>query len=94
MGKIKITNEQKEEIRSLYDLGNCTKTELAKMYNCSRYYIAMIINDELYQKHKHKNNQYIKDNRDRIFKTCPKCGKRYCVYNTSYCSRCGAKLNA
>lgn len=93
MGKIKITNEQKEEIRALYDLGNYTKTELAKMYNCSRYSIAMIVNDELYQKHKQKTNQYIKDNRDRLFKACPKCGKKYCVYDT-YCSHCGVKLNA
>lgn len=44
--RIRVTEKQKEEIRELYASGNVSHSELARMYNCSKALIGMIVNPE------------------------------------------------
>lgn len=44
--RIRVTENQKQEIRKLYASGNVSHSELARMYSCSKALIGMIVNPE------------------------------------------------
>lgn len=56
--RIKLTSEQKEEIKDLYDTGNFSLNKLAKMFEVSKKTILLIVNSESAAKAK----QYSKEN--------------------------------
>ena len=44
--RIRVTENQKQEIRKLYASGNVSHSELARMYSYSKALIGMIVNPE------------------------------------------------
>lgn len=92
MGKKRFTNEQKEEIKRLYATGQYSQSELTKMFNCSRYFIYLILDDERYDKHKGRANEYAKKHYDELYKPCPNCGRKCSVYD-KFCAHCGMKFD-
>lgn len=54
----KLTDEQKEQIKKIYDSGVCGTRPLARQFGVSRSTIQVIVNDEIAKRKK----QYVKDN--------------------------------
>lgn len=92
MGRTKFTNEQREEIKRLYATGQHGPSELAKMFDCSRYYIYLILDDKKYEEHKNRVNQYAKKAHDKLYTTCPNCGRNHSIYD-KFCACCGMKFD-
>lgn len=78
--RIKLNDEDKEEIKKLYDTGMFSQRKLAKMYGVSRRSIQFIIDPEKLKKNrenfserqkdgryynKEKHREYIKEYRER-----------------------------
>ena len=47
--RVKLTPEDKEEIRSLYALGNISKRQLAKQFNVSRRLIQFVLDPKKHE---------------------------------------------
>lgn len=56
--RVKLTEDQKDEIRKIYASGVCGTRPLAKQFNVSRSLIQTIVNPNIAESKK----QYIKDN--------------------------------
>lgn len=64
--RVKITEEDKEDIREMYGEG-WTQKELAEEYDVNRKTIYYALNEDKYDEHKEriKENEYWKDNYDK-----------------------------
>lgn len=61
--RIKLTDEQREEIRQKYSTGLYSQRALAREYNVSRRLITYIIDDEKYQRSKEQLKERRADGR-------------------------------
>ena len=59
----KLTDEQKEEIRTIYSSGTCGTRPLAKQYNVSRSLIQVIVNPSIAEGKKQRIKEHWKDYR-------------------------------
>lgn len=91
MARIKITPEQREEIKKIYKEGGHSLKELADRYNCSVKLIWLVVEDGRYEEHKNQSKKYMAICRKTKETTCPKCGKTN-FPNARFCSYCGCAL--
>lgn len=61
--RIKLTDEQREEIRQKYSTGLYSQRALAREYNVSRRLITFVLDDEKYQKAKEQFKERRADGR-------------------------------
>ena len=61
--RIKLTQEQKEEIRNKYNNGNISQRALSKEYNVSRRLIGTILDEDKFNKLKEYSRQYSKEHK-------------------------------
>ena len=61
--RIKLTDEQREEIREKYSTGLYSQRALTREYNVSRRLIAFVLDDEKYQKCKEQFKERKADGR-------------------------------
>lgn len=59
----RLTTEQQEEIRKLYETGLYSWNQLAKMFGCSKSRVGQIVNPERAAKVKARNKEHWKDYR-------------------------------
>lgn len=59
----KLTDEQKEEIRSIYAEGKCGTRSLAKQFGVSRSTIQVIVNPAIKQRHHDYRSKHWRDYR-------------------------------
>lgn len=57
----KLTEEQKEEIRSIYKSGVCGTRPLAKQFGVSRSTIQVIVNPNIAERHKKRSKEHWRD---------------------------------
>lgn len=57
----KLTEEQKEEIRSIYKTGVCGTRPLAKQFGVSRSTIQVIVNPNIAERHKTRAKEHWRD---------------------------------
>lgn len=55
--RVKLTEEQRKEIKELYQTGNYSMTALGKLYNVTRHTIANVVNEARYQKRLESNRE-------------------------------------
>lgn len=59
--RIKLTNEQREEIKKLYNTGFYSLNNLAKKFDCSKKTVLLIVNEESALKAKQYRKEHWKE---------------------------------
>lgn len=77
MGRSKLSDADRKEIRRSYEAGEYTQLALAKKYNVSKQTIIRVINPAYAEKSNKRANEYRKENNDRIYATQSQMRRRF-----------------
>lgn len=80
-----FTEQEKQEIKRLYEAGQKTLAEISRQFNTSDFTIRKVAKEMGCAQRKP---------RKRRLKCCQKCGKKAAVHNARYCWNCGADMRS
>lgn len=80
---MKFTEQEKQEIKRLYEDKEVSLAEIARKFNTSDFTIRQVAKEMGCEQRVPKKSR---------FKICNNCGKKAAVHNARYCWNCGADL--